>query len=235
MSSIVWLLGVESHDFFQGWERKNCLQSWANSQNDNYFISKREPRIILSENSCHFVNLLSFEGSSFFLSMRKIMWQPKTRGHVEHPTDLSLMKGIIKNTFLKIFIFFSKITVKGMGPYPISNLWECETPMIFLLGFSTNLEWLFEWFSTILFYQYNFLYNFWNLLSFLNKLNFSTISGNCFHILYNFWNLLSCSLWFPFLFNSDATQFWACPKLCNFGICSYPLALVARYDARKMD
>ena len=52
------------------------------------FHSKWQPRTILSENSCHFVNLLSFARSSFFLSMRKITWlnsqQPKTRGCVEH-------------------------------------------------------------------------------------------------------------------------------------------------------
>ena len=60
--------------FFSNWERKNCLQSWANSQNDNHFHSKRQPRTILSENSCHFVNLLIFANSSFFLSLRKITW-----------------------------------------------------------------------------------------------------------------------------------------------------------------
>ena len=70
-SSSFWLYGVESRDFFSCWVRKNCFQSWANSQNDNYFV-----------------NSLSFENSSFFLSMKKITWlnsqQPKTRGHVEH-------------------------------------------------------------------------------------------------------------------------------------------------------
>jgi hypothetical protein len=90
-----------------------------------------------------------------------------------------------------------------------------KTQMISLLRFSTNLKLPFEWFSTIFFYWYNFLYNFWNLLSFLYKLNFSTISeivfmfstisGTCFHVLYDFWNLFSCSLWFPFLYNSDVT------------------------------
>ena len=40
ISSSFWLLGVESRDFFSCWERKNCLQSWANLQNDNYFHSK---------------------------------------------------------------------------------------------------------------------------------------------------------------------------------------------------
>ena len=55
-------------------------------------FTKWQPRTILSENSCHFVNLLSFASSSFFLSMRKITWlnsqQPKTRGHIEHLDSL---------------------------------------------------------------------------------------------------------------------------------------------------
>ena len=46
----------------------------------------------MSKNSCHFVNLLSFASSSFFLSMKKITWlnsqQPKTREHVDHPNHL---------------------------------------------------------------------------------------------------------------------------------------------------
>ena len=53
MSYSFWLLAVESHDFFSSWERKNGLQSWANSQNDSHFWSKWQPRTILSENSCH--------------------------------------------------------------------------------------------------------------------------------------------------------------------------------------
>ena len=40
MSSSLWLLGVESHDFFSCWEKKKCLQSWSNSQNGNYLHSK---------------------------------------------------------------------------------------------------------------------------------------------------------------------------------------------------
>ena len=57
--------------FLLSWERKNCLQSWTNSQNDNTFHSKRQPRTILSENNCHFENLLIFASSFFFLSQRK--------------------------------------------------------------------------------------------------------------------------------------------------------------------
>ena len=44
-----------------------------------------DPRLsfwVKTENDCHFVNLLSFESSHFFLSLRKITWiksqQPKT-------------------------------------------------------------------------------------------------------------------------------------------------------------
>ena len=82
--------------FFSSWERKNCLQSWANSQNDNYFHSKQQPRTILSENSCHFVNLPSFARSFFFLSLRKITrlnsQQPKTSGHVKNVGECELFK-----------------------------------------------------------------------------------------------------------------------------------------------
>ena len=70
-----WKLGV-SRDFSDAEKEKKILQSWANSQHDNYFH-------VLGEKSCHVVNLLSFASNSFFLSSRKIMWlksqQPKTR------------------------------------------------------------------------------------------------------------------------------------------------------------
>ena len=36
-------------------------------------LKKTSKAVILSENSCHFVNLLSFVSSSFSLSMKKIM------------------------------------------------------------------------------------------------------------------------------------------------------------------
>ena len=45
--------------FIYSWEGHNYCQSWANSQNDIYFHSKRHPRTILSENRFHFVDLLS--------------------------------------------------------------------------------------------------------------------------------------------------------------------------------
>ena len=45
--------------------RNDCLLNWANSQNDNYFHSKRQPRAILRKNTCHFVNLLSLASNHF--------------------------------------------------------------------------------------------------------------------------------------------------------------------------
>ena len=56
--------------FISSWERNNCLLSWANSQNDNYFHSKLQPRIISNKNSCYFMNLLSLASNYFFLSLR---------------------------------------------------------------------------------------------------------------------------------------------------------------------
>ena len=47
--------------------RNNCLQSWPNSQNDNYFHSKRQPRTNFSENICHFVNLFSLANNHLIL------------------------------------------------------------------------------------------------------------------------------------------------------------------------
>ena len=71
MSFCFCLLGVVSCDFSQA-EKKNCSQSEANAQNDNYSNSKRQHRTILNGDSCHFVNLLSFASSSFFLSIKNI-------------------------------------------------------------------------------------------------------------------------------------------------------------------
>ena len=56
--------------------KQNCIVPYTEiklttTTNDNHFHSKRQPRTILSENSCHFVNLLSFASSSFFLSLKK--------------------------------------------------------------------------------------------------------------------------------------------------------------------
>ena len=90
-------VGIWFKWFFSSWERKNCQQSWANSQNDNYFHSKQQPRTILSEYSCHFLNLLIFASNSFFLSMRKIMWlnyqHSTARGYVEHLRYFKMLTG----------------------------------------------------------------------------------------------------------------------------------------------
>ena len=62
------------------WDNNYCSvnfwQSWASLQNDHHFHLKRQHfslRTILNENSCHFVNLLSFaktsDNSDHFLSL----------------------------------------------------------------------------------------------------------------------------------------------------------------------
>ena len=67
------VLGVESRDFSQAEkERTACKTEQIHKMTTRYSHSKRQPRTILSDNSCHFVNLLTFESSSFFLSMTKI-------------------------------------------------------------------------------------------------------------------------------------------------------------------
>ena len=78
MSSSFWLLGVLSL-----YEKKTSYKAEQIHKMTTIF-SQTGCRI--SENSCHFVNLLSFTSISFFLILRKIMGlnsqQPKTRGHV---------------------------------------------------------------------------------------------------------------------------------------------------------
>ena len=62
--------------------KKYCCYKLSNSQNGNYSNSKGQlffsPMTILEENSCYFVNLLSY--GHFVLSLRWITWsnsQPK--------------------------------------------------------------------------------------------------------------------------------------------------------------
>ena len=166
MHSSFGLLGVESHDFSHAEkERKNCLQSWANSQNDNYFHSNRQSRTILSENSCHFVNLLSFSSSSFFLSLRKshdsTPNSQKTRGHVELQNlqkhlwssllfcfvnfsgHLTLFN-ISFNLFLKLLIFF----------FNFFQFFQVTYSYIFFLNFNTFYQRFLKHFLKLLF---NFL------------------------------------------------------------------------------
>ena len=91
MSSSFWLLLVESCDFFQAEKEKNCLQSWANSQSNNHFHSKRQPflvKIFVILRICS-----ALQAVLSFSAWGKITWlnsqQPKTRVHVEHQTQLS--------------------------------------------------------------------------------------------------------------------------------------------------
>ena len=89
MCSSFWLLGVESRDFYHAEkERTACKAEQIHkmtiifTQNGPikevqivyHLNSLRSYVVIVSENSCHFVNLPSFASSSFFLSLRKITW-----------------------------------------------------------------------------------------------------------------------------------------------------------------
>ena len=58
-----WLL---NHVIYLSLEENNCCQSRASLKNDNCFHSKWQLLTILSENNCHFVNLLRF-GNGYFL------------------------------------------------------------------------------------------------------------------------------------------------------------------------
>ena len=114
MSSSFWLLQVESCDFFQAEiERSACKAEQIHKMTT---IFTRQPRTILSENSCHFVNLLSFASSSFFFSLRKITWlnlqQPKTRGHVEH-LSISLWMIFWQNWFIEKFFLILRSLAKN--------------------------------------------------------------------------------------------------------------------------
>ena len=74
------------HDFSHADKERTA----SNSQNDNYFHSKWSQVLVLSGTSCHFVNLLSFPSSSFFLSLKKTRDSThKSRGHVEHQIYLT--------------------------------------------------------------------------------------------------------------------------------------------------
>ena len=65
ISSSIWLLAIGSPDLSQA-EKK------VTEQNDNYFHSKWSKVVILSKDSRHFLNLLSFGGTFFLLSLREI-------------------------------------------------------------------------------------------------------------------------------------------------------------------
>ena len=48
MCSSLLLLAVGSRDLSQAEKRITVVTSWTNSENDNYFQSKRQPRTIFS-------------------------------------------------------------------------------------------------------------------------------------------------------------------------------------------
>ena len=61
--------------FFSSWERKNCLQSWTNSQNDNYYHSKQQPRTILSKKIIVILWICSaLQAVLSFSAWEKITW-----------------------------------------------------------------------------------------------------------------------------------------------------------------
>ena len=71
MCSIFWLLGVESRDFSQAEKEKTASKAEQIYKMATIF-TPNDNLGLLSENSCHFMNLLGFASSSFILSLRKI-------------------------------------------------------------------------------------------------------------------------------------------------------------------
>ena len=69
MFSSFWLLGVESRDFSHT-EKEITEDKAEQIHKMTTIFTQNGP---LSENSCHFVNLLSFASSCFFVSLRKVM------------------------------------------------------------------------------------------------------------------------------------------------------------------
>ena len=61
-----------SHKIFLKLRKKELIAKQNKFTKLQLFSLKRQPRTILCENSCQFVNLLSFAGSSFYLNMRKL-------------------------------------------------------------------------------------------------------------------------------------------------------------------
>ena len=55
-----------------GKEKKMLAKLSKFTKGQTFSLKKRQPRTILSNNSCHFVNLLTFASGFFFLSLRKI-------------------------------------------------------------------------------------------------------------------------------------------------------------------
>ena len=61
MSSSFGLLGVESRDFSHAEKERTACKAEEIHKMTTIFTQKRQPRNIFSENSCHFVNFLSFQ------------------------------------------------------------------------------------------------------------------------------------------------------------------------------
>ena len=68
MSSIFWLLGVETRDFAHAEKERTACKAEQIHKMTTIFTQNGP-----SENNCHFVNLFSFASSSCFLSLRKVM------------------------------------------------------------------------------------------------------------------------------------------------------------------
>ena len=73
MSFNFWLLQVESRDFSQADQKKRTACKAEQIHKITPIYIQNGPWLsFLSENCCHFVNLLSFASTSFFLRSRKI-------------------------------------------------------------------------------------------------------------------------------------------------------------------
>ena len=72
MFSSFWLLGVESRDFFHAEKERTACKVEQIHKMTTIFTQNDNLGPFLSKYNCHFVNLLSFASSSFFLSMKKI-------------------------------------------------------------------------------------------------------------------------------------------------------------------
>ena len=93
--------------FISSWEGHNCLKRWANSQNDNYFHSKLQPRIISNKNNCYFMNLLSLANNYFFLSLRWIAWSnSQKQDHLSLFESRILISILLKDLYYWITNFF---------------------------------------------------------------------------------------------------------------------------------
>ena len=64
MSSSFWLLGDESRGFSQDEKERTACKEGQTQKLGTIFTFK------ISENSCHFVNVLSFASNSVFLSQK---------------------------------------------------------------------------------------------------------------------------------------------------------------------